>query len=279
MSYRTILSFLPSSTKAPAIAQCAAVMAQAFQARLVGLSINLDFAVPLAPGAVMPPEYLEKPDAFHRAERDAIKATLSHVSRARDVESEFRVAVDVRTMVADVITQHALSSDLIVMPQATGGEWGPWAELPDRVIINCGRPVFVVPDKLLVEDVPKRIVVAWTDGPQSARSLFDAIPLCSQAEVVQVVGINGTSSGSFSGSLAIDEVTLSLARHGVNVEAVTDRREHMNVGHAILEHAREFHADALVMGCFGHSRFRESILGGASWTVLNEATLPVLTSH
>lgn len=79
--------------------------------------------------------------------------------------------------------------------------------------------------------------------------------------------------------LTIDDEALSLARHGVTVEAATDHREHMNVGQAILKHARELHADALVMGCFGHSRFRESILGGASPTVLSETTLPVLMSH
>jgi nucleotide-binding universal stress UspA family protein len=35
----------------------------------------------------------------------------------------------------------------------------------------------------------------------------------------------------------------------------------------------------LVMGCFGHSRFRELCMGGASRTVLADAGIPVLMAH
>jgi nucleotide-binding universal stress UspA family protein len=34
-----------------------------------------------------------------------------------------------------------------------------------------------------------------------------------------------------------------------------------------------------VMGCYGHRRAREWVLGGASHTVLASMTLPVLLSH
>ena len=33
------------------------------------------------------------------------------------------------------------------------------------------------------------------------------------------------------------------------------------------------------MGCYAHSRFRELLLGGASRTVLESMTLPVLMAH
>jgi nucleotide-binding universal stress UspA family protein len=39
------------------------------------------------------------------------------------------------------------------------------------------------------------------------------------------------------------------------------------------------HADLLVMGCYGHSRAREWVLGGVSRTILQSMTLPVLMSH
>ena len=37
--------------------------------------------------------------------------------------------------------------------------------------------------------------------------------------------------------------------------------------------------DLLVMGCYGHSRARDWILGGATRTVLASMTVPVLMSH
>ena len=37
--------------------------------------------------------------------------------------------------------------------------------------------------------------------------------------------------------------------------------------------------DLLVMGAYGHSRFRESLLGGVTRTVLESMNLPVLMAH
>ena len=43
--------------------------------------------------------------------------------------------------------------------------------------------------------------------------------------------------------------------------------------------ATEWGGDLLVMGCFGHSRAREWILGGASRSVLKGMSVPVLWVH
>jgi nucleotide-binding universal stress UspA family protein len=37
--------------------------------------------------------------------------------------------------------------------------------------------------------------------------------------------------------------------------------------------------DLLVMGAYGHTRARERLLGGATRTMLQSMTLPVLLSH
>jgi nucleotide-binding universal stress UspA family protein len=51
------------------------------------------------------------------------------------------------------------------------------------------------------------------------------------------------------------------------------------VGETLLSCAAEFGADLLVMGSYGHRRWREFIFGGASRHVLTHARLPVLMSH
>jgi hypothetical protein len=38
-------------------------------------------------------------------------------------------------------------------------------------------------------------------------------------------------------------------------------------------------ADLPVMGCYGHSRAREWVMGGATRTILRSMTLPVLMAH
>jgi len=38
-------------------------------------------------------------------------------------------------------------------------------------------------------------------------------------------------------------------------------------------------ADLIVMGAYGHSRFKETMFGGATRTLLESMTAPVLMSH
>ena len=52
-----------------------------------------------------------------------------------------------------------------------------------------------------------------------------------------------------------------------------------DIGNAILSLAHDLDSDLLVMGGYGHSRFREMIMGGATRTILESMTIPVLMSH
>jgi nucleotide-binding universal stress UspA family protein len=52
-----------------------------------------------------------------------------------------------------------------------------------------------------------------------------------------------------------------------------------DVGEALLSTAADMGAGMLVMGGYGHSRYRELLLGGVTSTVLRAMTLPVLLAH
>ena len=52
------------------------------------------------------------------------------------------------------------------------------------------------------------------------------------------------------------------------------RRPQTSVGRTLLMRAAEHGSDLLVMGCYGHSRLREFVLGGASRHVLDHMTHP-----
>jgi len=43
--------------------------------------------------------------------------------------------------------------------------------------------------------------------------------------------------------------------------------------------AHDINADLIVMGAYGHSRFREAILGGTTRNMLEGTDLPVLMVH
>jgi nucleotide-binding universal stress UspA family protein len=51
------------------------------------------------------------------------------------------------------------------------------------------------------------------------------------------------------------------------------------ISDVLARHARDMNADLLVMGAYGHSRFREAILGGATRNMLEQAEVPVFLAH
>jgi nucleotide-binding universal stress UspA family protein len=72
----------------------------------------------------------------------------------------------------------------------------------------------------------------------------------------------------------------SLACHGITAvsHGVTAGSQHMSK--VLMRSAVELGCDMLVMGAYGHSRFREMVLGGVTRGVLDSpADLPILMAH
>jgi len=70
-----------------------------------------------------------------------------------------------------------------------------------------------------------------------------------------------------------------LKLHGL---ACTERdidQGNAGVGETLLAQAMASGADLLVIGGYGHSRLRETILGGATIHIISHATMPVLLVH
>jgi nucleotide-binding universal stress UspA family protein len=57
------------------------------------------------------------------------------------------------------------------------------------------------------------------------------------------------------------------------------RHSHVNEGEALLAYCADETMDLIVMGGYGHTRFREMVLGGATREILLSMTIPVLMTH
>ena len=60
---------------------------------------------------------------------------------------------------------------------------------------------------------------------------------------------------------------------------VARQQANIDVGSQILSRAADSDADLIVMGAYGHSRARELVLGGATRSLLEAMTVPVLMAH
>jgi len=178
------------------------------------------------------------------------------------------------------ISLEARYADLVVVSQTDNDEVlpGVMSDFPEYVVMNSGRPVLIVPYAGEFMHVGKKVLIAWDGSMEASRAITGAMPFLRHAQEVKVVVFNAERQVNVHGEQPGADIALHLARHGVKVDVLQETTE-QDSGNALLSLAADTFADLLVMGCYAHSRFREILLGGASRTVLESMTLPVLMSH
>lgn len=175
------------------------------------------------------------------------------------------------------LADEARLSDIIVCTRPYGDPAGEHA-IEEAVLFRSGRPCLFIPPRQ--PDPPaqfSRIYLGWKNTPEATRALGDAMPLMSRATSV-IVGVAREVSRSGHASVEGAAVGRYLSRHGIHAE-VHEIDGGLDVGAALLDDAWKSEADLIVIGAYGHSRFREWLLGGVTRHVLSEATVPVLASH
>jgi nucleotide-binding universal stress UspA family protein len=178
------------------------------------------------------------------------------------------------------ISMQARYADLLVIGQTDLDEVSPSVapDYPEYVLLNSGRPVLVVPYAGQFEVVGKRVLVAWDASVEAARAVTSALPLLKNADTVHLAVFNADRDYGKHGEQPGADIALYLARHNVKVQVIAQNTE-IDTGNALLSLVTDMSSDLLVMGGYGHSRFREVLLGGVTRTVLDSMTIPVFMSH
>ena len=278
MPYRTILVTLDATVRCAARVAVAARLAADHDAHLVGLAPTGTVFMPPDPsGGGLGAHYLQLSIDYLRQEAEK-QAERFRVQVAGLGLPSFEARVDAEDPAPSAIT-HARHADLIVVGQhEPGSDSAMPADLPQQVLMQGARPVLVVPYAGEPAPVGRTVLVAWDRGREAARAIADALPLLCRAARVHLVVFETAGDDATPGELPGADIAQWLARHGVSAD-VARVPTPIDTGNALLSHAADISADLIVMGGYGHSRFRETILGGVTRTVLRAMTVPVLMSH
>lgn len=183
---------------------------------------------------------------------------------------------DAQNATADFQTL-ALYADLLVLGQddPSGLPGGAPEGFIESVLIDSGRPALIVPHAGVAGTTGHAPLIAWNASPQAARAVTAALPWLRAAKQAHVLDETGNGVRDQSGLDIVEYLRL----HGVESVLHHQRGSTTPIGDTLLSLAEEVGADLLVMGCYGHSRVSELVLGGASRTVLQAMTLPVLMAN
>lgn len=146
----------------------------------------------------------------------------------------------------------------------------------EEALFNSGRPVIVVP-KTGGNPQPRRISIAWDGSARSARAVADSLPLLAAAQKVTVVVVTGEKD--LSGNTSGEELVGYLARHGIVADIAKLPAEKGDVAATLRTHITGSSAEMLVMGAFVHSWFRQTILGGVTRSLLEDAPVPLFMAY
>lgn len=171
----------------------------------------------------------------------------------------------------------ALYADLLLLGQHDPDEPAS-GELPgsflSSLLVQSGKPALVLPYTGSWDVIGRNVMIAWKETPESARAVSAALPWLHRAREVHAVSYGPDAQA------ALRDLRDSLRLHGIaSVELHAEGLEEEDVGGSLLSRAADIGSDLLVMGCYGHSRAREWVMGGATRSMLQSMTIPVLMTH
>ena len=151
--------------------------------------------------------------------------------------------------------------------------------ITDEIILSAGRPCLVIPYQGAQVKFGDSPLIAWDGSQEASRAVHDALPFLKQAGKATVFIVEPEKADTAFGDLPGAMISEHLARHGIDVTIEVSRGSLQGTGDTILTYADAYGHDLIVMGAYGHARWREIVIGGATRTIMKNAKIPFLMSH
>lgn len=279
MVCRTILAYLHSDESAQAVLNVAVPLAKQQKAHLVGLNVRPQLQLYVTATTAVPEEVIEQEHRRVEEYAEVIKARFDRATNGMGSRREWRSPLCLHARIRDTIAAHSFSADLVVVGPVTASDLAAWPGLPADLALGVGRPILMVPASDSSIDIGGHVLVAWNATRECARATFDALPLLRSATKVTFLTVGSDSGDAKPESETEDYLKATLKRHDINVVFKTTQSDGMSAGDTLIKYTGDQKADLIVMGCYGHSRMRETVFGGTSQELIDQTKIPVLLSH
>jgi len=281
MSLKDILVHVDHTRSCKERIKAALKLAELHDAHLTALYVVSKPVIPTYIIAQLTQDILKAQDeAAHKAAQD-IKEMFDTLSAQYSVRTEWR-SVD-----GDLVEQimlHSRYCDLTVLGQRDpdDDDEAPGSnEIPDAILLRSGRPVIIIPYVGTFKTLGENIMVAWDGSRLATRAVNDAVPVMKGAKKVHVLAVNAQDGHGITkhGAIPGADMSLHLARHDIKAQAEHIASGDLSAGDTLLSYAADSSIDLIVMGGYGHKRWREVVLGGVTRHMLQHMTVPIFMTH
>lgn len=213
-------------------------------------------------------------EALAKAQADLLDGQSRLAERLGRDDVPWDIVTSEGDLAASLASAAALADLVIVgMTAADKSKFDANPLLAGDVALAAHVPVLALPDDGRSFDLDGPAIIAWNGSAEAATAVRRATPLL-QGRSVTLLRIDEVE-GQFADMAAL----AYLSRHGIQAESRTETRGVETVEEAIARVAAEMGAALVVMGAFGHSRFRQTLFGGVTRFMLSNARVPLLLSH
>lgn len=275
MAIKDMLVVLESAKEESIVNDYALSLAATMGAHLTATGIAIQSIAPVSFMGDYPYDLMAQAAEEMRVAAEAAFDRLRKAAPA-NVDVEYVAIEGFSGEAMDRAAQLARHFDLTILRQSAPDEDGQATALATSVIFGSGRPAVLLP---YIHRGPARLgkaMVAWDGGLAASRAIAGAMPLLQKAGRVEVVTV--AARGSDGDDMPGFNITRHLARHGIKAE-LRILPPSDDIAAMLLSHAADSRPDYIVMGCYGHSRLREMVLGGTTREILTSMTVPLVMSH
>ena len=277
MTYATVMVNLAPDQPNEARLEAAGQIAERFDAGMIGIAAS-QFSPPLYfTSGEQAQNLIDQGQAALKKRMTDLEAQFRGAVKNRAKSIEWRSAID---FPARYILSQARCADIIVSGGPSDAFSDPFAlATPKDLVMQAGRPLLVVPDTVKGLDL-RSIVVAWKDTAEARRAIVDSLPLLRKAKDITVAEIVEAGDSRPQAAAGVRDVVAWLSRHGIAAsELVPERNQDRDAAAQLDLIAADAGAGVIVAGAYGHSRFRELILGGMTQHLITQTARCVLLSH
>jgi nucleotide-binding universal stress UspA family protein len=118
------------------------------------------------------------------------------------------------------------------------------------------------------------IVIGWNASAQAARAIRETLPALKLAASVTLVSVSEDGE-----EFPSTDASAYLSRHGIASDLRTFTDADGAPDNLIVQVAKEVGAGTILIGAYGHSRLRETLLGGVTRRLSTLSDIPLLLGH
>lgn len=272
-----LLTYCESFRQWPASVGYAARLAAAFDSQLTGMYVCAAPASMLSPYDT-PQLMTEVLLATRQIEEDAYASGPFFEAFARE-----RGATRASWLVGEGDTPSSLGlasscHDALVIGRTPYSPWGSLSAV-GSIVLGTDIPCIIIPENQPDEVSLDCVAIAWNGSVEAMRATHAALPILRRARKVSVLHGEQRPPANMASWKPQFSLSNYLSSHGIQSESVFLPEPSATTGAMLLDSAREAGANMLVMGAYGHTRFSEWVLGGATRAVLEHISLPVFMRH